>query len=83
MSKEDQQLKKGFRLGPHGACEAHLFAFHRFVPDEGAAEEEPRLIAAVSLLEAAMFLKRDTPDFRIRAVEHRGVILMISGSPYA
>ena len=75
-------IKEGFRPGPRGACEVHLFAFHRFVPDEGAAEGEPRLIAAVSLLEAVMFLKRDTPDFSIRAVEHRGVILMLSGSPY-
>lgn len=77
------ETRRGFRLGPNGACEAHLFAFCRFHEQDDAPEEPPRLIAAVSLLEAVMFLKRDAPDFRIRAVEHRGIILLLSGSPYA
>lgn len=74
--------KASFRVGPTGACEAHLFAFTRFVEDT-ADGETPRLIAAVSLLEAVIFLKRSTPGFRVRAVEHRGVILVLSGSPFA
>ena len=75
--------RRGFRPGPRGACEAHLFAFSRFTADADADKETPRLIAATSLLEAVMFLKRDAPDYRIRAVEHCGVIIMLSGSPHA
>lgn len=74
--------KASFRAGPTGACKAHLFAFFRFGSDV-VDGEPPQLIAAVSLLEAVIFLKRRTPEFCIRAAEHRGIIVLLSGSPYA
>lgn len=80
---KNPQTGKGFRAGPSGACEAHLYAFTRFQNDLIVTIESPRLIAAASLLEAVSFLARHSPDFRVRAVEHGGVLVMLSGSPFS
>jgi hypothetical protein len=81
MSTKRPHLK-AFRMGRRGACESHLFEFELFATD-GTVGTEARRIAASSLLEAVTFLTRDEPEQRIRSVRDAGVILLLSGSPYA
>lgn len=66
-----------FRPDRHGAAVAHLYLVAGFEESEPA-----RLVADSDLFEAVRYLAKAEPEFRIRYVEHRGIVVMLSGSPH-
>jgi Uri superfamily endonuclease len=74
-----QARKKGFRLGRSGACEARLYLFTGMANGEG--ESRVKRIAACSLHEALVYMRRWHADLDILRVELVDVIEMVSGSP--
>ena len=74
--------KAKIRPGASGACEATLYEFRG---DAGpfTSREEPSVarVAAADIHEALAYMRRWRPEFEIRAVQHIGLITVVSGSP--
>ena len=79
-------MKRGrgdFRTGPTGVCEATLFEFRSDTGSSQLEADDPRhMIAANSLLEAAVYMAKREPEFVVRSVRSLGVIVLLSGSPF-
>jgi hypothetical protein len=70
-----------FRQGRFGACEAHLYEFRgRDYPSDPDEERIERL-AAESLYEGLLYLRRRDPDFEVVSVKCIGLVTLLSGSP--
>jgi hypothetical protein len=70
-----------FRQGRFGACEAHLYEFRgRDYPCESDEERVERL-AAESIYEGLVYLRRREPDFEVTSVQCIGLVTLLSGSP--
>lgn len=83
--------KSNFRVGVGGACEALLWEFREdlVVDSTSQSAEVPEahvsvralLIAANSLEEALSYARFHSPEFNVRSVTCRGLMLLVSGSP--
>jgi hypothetical protein len=70
-----------FRQGRFGARESHLYEFHgRDYPCESEEERVERL-AAESIYEGLLYLRRREPDFEVTSVHCIGLVTLLSGSP--
>ena len=70
-----------FQPGRFGACEAHLYEFRgRDYPCESEEERVERL-AAESIYEGLLYLRRREPDFEVASVQRVGLITLLSGTP--
>jgi hypothetical protein len=78
-SRPREALKQRFRPGRSGACEARLYQFTGIA--DGDHEPPVKRIAACSLHEALVYLRRWHSDLDILRVELVAVIEMVSGSP--
>jgi hypothetical protein len=78
-----QKRAKGLRVGPNGMCEAFLFEFVAVQSSSEICSVASRLVAASSLLDAAVYMNAHEPEFRIQAITNRGLMTLVSGSPYA
>ena len=72
--------KQPFRLGRLGAAEAHLYEVAAF--DENEQTAAVRWVAAASPLEALSYLHKAEPGLRVASITHRGLVLLLSGSPH-
>jgi hypothetical protein len=72
-------VKKGFRPGRSGACEARLYQFTGVA--DGRGEQPVRRVAACDLHEAIAYLRKRHPGLDILSVELVALIEMVSGSP--
>jgi hypothetical protein len=69
-----------FPQGRFGACEAHLYEFRgRDYPCDSDEERVERL-AAESIYEGLLYLRRREPDFEVTSVQFVGLITLLSGS---
>jgi hypothetical protein len=81
-------LKRKFRTGPAGTCEAQLFEFSsESGPLAEGLDAEKTIVAthraaACSMLEAAAYMAEHEPDFAIHSVRMIGLIVLLSGSEY-
>jgi len=76
--------KAKFRPGASGACEATLYEFRgdaNPMPGEETTETPVARVAAADIHEALAYMRRWRPEFEIRAVQHIGLITVVSGSP--
>lgn len=70
-----------FQRGRFGACEARLYEFRgRDYPCESDEERVERL-AAESIYEGLLYLRRREPDFEVTSVQCVGLVTLLSGSP--
>ena len=77
----DKKKWASFRQGRFGACEAHLYEFRgRDYPCESEEERVERL-AAGSIYEWLLYLRRREPDFEVTSVQRVGLITLLSGTP--
>ena len=77
------QKKKGptFRTGTSKACEAVLYEFAGHSGAETLEVPTVERIAAASIEEGLVCLRRCRPDFQVTSVRHVGLVTLLSGSP--
>ncbi len=85
MAKNGKKEKAKFRPGTHGGCEALLYEFREGAPPDGAStpslHSRVTLIAAETFEEAVVYLRYDSPDFKVQTVTCLGLMIIVSGSP--
>lgn len=70
----------GFRPGRFGACEARLYEFRGHAYPGDPDDEMLQRIAAQSIFEGFLYLRRRDPDFEVVSVQCIGLITLLSGS---
>jgi len=70
-----------FRPGTSKACEALLYVFTGYCGTEMPEEPIVERIAAPSIEEGLVYLRRWRPDFEVTSVRYIGLITLLSGSP--
>lgn len=83
--------KSNFQVGTGGACEALLWEFREDLVVDSTSESadvleahvsvRALLIAANCLEEALSYARFHSPEFNVRGVKCRGLIILVSGSP--
>jgi len=71
----------GFRPGRSGACEARLYEFRGRNYPCSLEQEKIERLAADSIYEGLVYLKRREPDFEVMSVQCTGLVTLLSGSP--
>lgn len=73
--------RPAFRPGRLGACETRLYEFRGHRYPSSSDEEKVVRLAAESIYEGLMYLKRREPDFEVMSVQCMGLITLLSSSP--
>ena len=71
----------GFRPGASKACEALLYEFTGHCGAETPEELTVERIAAPSIKEGLVYLRRWRPDFEVMSMQYIGLITSLSGTP--
>jgi len=77
----DKKRPTAFRQGRFGACEAHLYEFRGLDCPSSSEEERVERLAADSIFQGFVYLKRREPDFEVTSVQLIGLVTLLSGSP--
>jgi len=77
----DKKRPTAFRQGRFGACEAHLYEFRGRDCPSSSEEERVERLAADSIFQGLVYLKRREPDFEVTSVQLIGLVTLLSGSP--
>jgi hypothetical protein len=70
-----------FRQGRFGACEAHLYEFRGRDCASSSDEDRVERLAADSIYQGLVYLKRRKPDFEVTSIQFIGLVTLLSGSP--
>lgn len=69
-----------FRPGRFGGCEARLYEFRGRDCLSSSEEERVKRLAADSIYEGLVYLRRREPDFEVSSVQCIGLVTLLSGS---